>query len=70
MTLICEYCGEEDEESLQIVLNKWACWKCYPKKKYIENRLEISKNHKLNCTCHSCCLLIELCYKDSKGMRL
>lgn len=63
MTLICEYCGEEDKESLQVVFNKWACWKCYPKKKYIELKIKETSDHRYNCTCHGCCSLIELGYK-------
>lgn len=62
MTLICEFCGEEDREYLQMVLNKFACWKCYPKKKYIETKIEDTKNHRIQCTCHGCCSLTELGY--------
>ena len=71
MTLICEYCGEEDKESLQIVLDKYACRKCYPKKKYIEQRIEQTNNDRKECTCHGCCSLWELGYykKDNNWIR-
>jgi hypothetical protein len=61
--MICEFCGGEDKESLQIVLDKWACWKCYPKKKYIEFRMEESKSCRIGCTCHSCLIMYELGYE-------
>jgi len=60
--LICEFCGEEDKESLRITLDKWACWKCYPTKRYIERKIEETKEDREGCTCHGCCSLSELGY--------
>jgi len=62
MTLICEFCDREDSESLRMALGKFACWRCYPTKIYIENKIEETKNDRIECTCHGCCSLSELGY--------
>lgn len=67
MALICEYCGKEDTESLQMALGKWSCWSCYGKYKYRELKIEETKNDRPECTCHSCCSLQELGYYKKNG---
>jgi hypothetical protein len=70
MKLICEYCGKEDTEYLQMALGKWACWSCYSKYIFREWFIEETINHRCECTCHSCCSLIELGYHKKNGQWL
>lgn len=67
MKLICEFCGKEEKEFLQIVFNKWSCRECYSYRGYIERRIKDCNGHRYTCTCHGCCSLQELDYKQDEN---